>query len=445
MLVLALSVACTAKPENNGKSTPNTNNETKNNSETGKEESKTDVSTAEIQPVKGGRLKISAATPTTRAWYDIRGIMAVAMFGMIYEPLARYGSDGAPEPFLAESITPDAEALTWTIVLRDGIKFSDGSDCDADAVAWNLDFYKANGVLTASFFKYYDHAEVKDAKTVVCHFTQWDALFDYSLCRTVLIASKKAFDEHGQDWLCENPVGTGPFVQAEFNADTSWYLDRNENYWQGEVYLDGLDLITYQQELVAATSLNAGEIDALLTENYPFELSGGMRQRVLIAISVACNSKLIVADEPTTALDVTIQAQVMELLQNLVEEKKTSLIIVTHNLGLVTRHTKRIYVMYAGRIIESGTTEEIITKPKHPYTMGLLNSVPKLEENDDAELIPIDGAPPSLVDLPDQCAFLPRCPYACDKCRQNPYPALRQTDGNEHYIACHFDLGGNVK
>lgn len=268
VLVLALSVACTAKPENNGKSTPNTNNETKNNSETGKEESKTDVSTAEIQPVKGGRLKISAATPTTRAWYDIRGIMAVAMFGMIYEPLARYGSDGAPEPFLAESITPDAEALTWTIVLRDGIKFSDGSDCDADAVAWNLDFYKANGVLTASFFKYYDHAEVKDAKTVVCHFTQWDALFDYSLCRTVLIASKKAFDEHGQDWLCENPVGTGPFVQAEFNADTSWYLDRNENYWQGEVYLDGLDLITYQQELVAATSLNAGEIDALLTENY---------------------------------------------------------------------------------------------------------------------------------------------------------------------------------
>lgn len=180
-------------------------------------------------------------------------------------------------------------------------------------------------------------------------------------------------------------------------------------------------------------------------KNYPFELSGGMRQRVLIAISVACNSKLIVADEPTTALDVTIQAQVMELLQNLVEEKKTSLIIVTHNLGLVTRHTKRIYVMYAGRIIESGTTEEIITKPKHPYTMGLLNSVPKLEENDDAELIPIDGAPPSLVDLPDQCAFLPRCPYACDKCRQNPYPALRQTDGNEHYIACHFDLGGNVK
>lgn len=222
----------------------------------------------DAEKVKGGRLTISCATPTTRAWYDIRGIMAVSMFGYIYETLARYGADGAPEPFLAESITPDSEALTWTIVLRDGIMFSDGSPCDAEAVAWNLDYYKANGVLTSSFFKYYDHAEVIDEKTVVCHFTEWDSLFDYSLCRTVLIASKKAFDENGAEWLIENPVGTGPFVQKEFNADVSWILDRNDNYWQGEVLLDGVDLITYQQELVAATSLSVGEIDALLTETY---------------------------------------------------------------------------------------------------------------------------------------------------------------------------------
>ena len=179
--------------------------------------------------------------------------------------------------------------------------------------------------------------------------------------------------------------------------------------------------------------------------NYPFELSGGMRQRILIAISVACNSKLIIADEPTTALDVTIQAQVMELLQDIVEKKKTSLIIVTHNLGLVTRHTQRIYVMYAGKIIESGSTEEIITKPKHPYTRGLLHSVPKLEETDSAELIPIDGAPPSLINLPDACAFMPRCPYACEKCRNSPYPALRQVEGSEHYIACHLDLAEEKK
>lgn len=174
--------------------------------------------------------------------------------------------------------------------------------------------------------------------------------------------------------------------------------------------------------------------------NYPFELSGGMRQRICIAIAVACNSKLIVADEPTTALDVTIQAQVMELLQDIVEKKGTSLIVVTHNLGLVTRHAERIYVMYAGRIIESGTTEEIITKPQHPYTMGLLNSVPKLEEQDDEQLIPIEGAPPSLIDLPDACVFMPRCPYANETCKTHAYPTIRQVPGNEHYAACHLDF-----
>ena len=179
-------------------------------------------------------------------------------------------------------------------------------------------------------------------------------------------------------------------------------------------------------------------------ENYPFELSGGMRQRILIAIAVACGSKLIVADEPTTALDVTIQAQVMELLQGVVEEKKTSLIVVTHNLGLVTRHTRRIYVMYAGKIIESGTTEELITRPRHPYTIGLLNSVPKLEQEKGSRLVPIEGAPPSLIGLPDACAFLPRCTYACDKCRSSPYPALRRTEGEEHCVACHLDLEGRI-
>lgn len=174
--------------------------------------------------------------------------------------------------------------------------------------------------------------------------------------------------------------------------------------------------------------------------NYPFELSGGMRQRICIAIAVACGSKVIVADEPTTALDVTIQAQVMELLQDVVDKNDTSLIIVTHNLGLVTRHAARIYVMYAGKIIESGTTEEIITKPQHPYTMGLLNSVPKLEEEDNEQLIPIEGSPPSLIGLPDACSFMPRCPYACDKCKNSPYPALRQTKGDNHFVACHLDL-----
>jgi len=180
-------------------------------------------------------------------------------------------------------------------------------------------------------------------------------------------------------------------------------------------------------------------------ENYPFEMSGGMRQRVMIATAVACNSKLIIADEPTTALDVTTQAQVMELLLDLVHKYKKSLVIITHNLGLVTRYAQRVYVMYAGRIIESGTTEHMLTAPKHPYTIGLLNSIPKLEGDTQNDLIPIEGAPPNLYDLPDTCAFMPRCPYACDKCRNKPFPEMKLVGESEHYAACHIDVGGAVK
>ncbi len=175
--------------------------------------------------------------------------------------------------------------------------------------------------------------------------------------------------------------------------------------------------------------------------NYPFEMSGGMRQRVMIATAAACNSKLIIADEPTTALDVTTQAQVMDLLQDMVEQNNTSLIIITHNLGLVTRYAERVYVMYAGKIVESGTTEQILTDPKHPYTIGLLNSVPKLEASTDEELVPIIGAPPILSKLPETCAFLPRCRHACDICRNSVAPTMHD-HGNEHFSACHVMIGG---
>lgn len=174
-------------------------------------------------------------------------------------------------------------------------------------------------------------------------------------------------------------------------------------------------------------------------KNYPFEMSGGMRQRVMIAIAVACKSKLIIADEPTTALDVTTQAQVMELLISLVQKMRTSLIVVTHNLGLVTRYADRIYVMYAGKVVESGTTEDILTNPKHPYTIGLLESVPKLDEEKGKDLVPIHGAPPNLAKLPDTCAFLPRCPYACETCKKQNAPSLRRVGVNEHMSACHLE------
>lgn len=176
--------------------------------------------------------------------------------------------------------------------------------------------------------------------------------------------------------------------------------------------------------------------------NYPFEMSGGMRQRVMIAIAVACNSKLIIADEPTTALDVTTQAQVMELLLSLVKKHGTSLIVVTHNLGLVTRYANRIYVMYAGKIVESGTTRDLLTYPKHPYTKGLLKSVPKLDADKDIDLVPIQGTPPNLAKLDEKCAFLPRCAYACEVCKTLPAPELVAIGARAHCCACHLERGG---
>lgn len=220
-------------------------------------------------PVRGKTLKVAALnTPTTLAWYDIRGIMAIAQMGYMLEPVMRYDETGAPEPFLVESCVPDSDALTWTLTLKDGIFFSDGSPLDAEALAWNLDYYKENGILAGSFFAKYNHAEAVDDKTVVCHFDAWDALFDYSLCRTMLVASKAAFDENGAEWLAQNPVGTGPFVFSEMNADVNLLMTRNENYWQGEVYLDAVDIVCYAEELVAATALQTGEVHAMITETY---------------------------------------------------------------------------------------------------------------------------------------------------------------------------------
>ena len=174
--------------------------------------------------------------------------------------------------------------------------------------------------------------------------------------------------------------------------------------------------------------------------NYPFEMSGGMRQRAMIATAVACEAELLIADEPTTALDVTTQAQVMELLVDIVHKRNMSLIIVTHNLGVVNRYADRIYVMYAGHIIEQGTTEQLLKTPKHPYTVGLLASVPKLENDEGEQLVPIPGTPPNLTDIPDICPFIPRCSFACDKCKNSPMPPLERTKDAKHYLACYVNI-----
>jgi len=174
-------------------------------------------------------------------------------------------------------------------------------------------------------------------------------------------------------------------------------------------------------------------------KDYPHQFSGGMCQRVMIAMGLSCSPRLLIADEPTTALDVTTQAQMLELMKKLVQQFGASLVIVTHNLGVVARYVQRIYVMYAGRVVEEGTTKDIFGRPSHPYTLGLLRSVPRLDEAQGTRLIPIDGMPPNLIDMPGTCAFLPRCPYSIERCRTDPWPELTSVDDG-HRIRCYVNL-----
>ncbi|MGE0853781.1 MAG: ABC transporter ATP-binding protein [Hyphomicrobiaceae bacterium] len=167
---------------------------------------------------------------------------------------------------------------------------------------------------------------------------------------------------------------------------------------------------------------------------YPHHLSGGMRQRVMIAMALACNPKLIIADEPTTALDVTIQAQILELMKGLTRRFGIALMIITHNLGIVARYADRVNVMYAGRIIESGRARDIYRTPRHPYTMALLRSVPRLDRPRREKLDPVEGQPPDLFRLPPGCAFRPRCRFAAEVCERVVPPLVESTPG--HAAAC---------
>ena len=169
-------------------------------------------------------------------------------------------------------------------------------------------------------------------------------------------------------------------------------------------------------------------------KQYPHHLSGGMRQRVMIAIALSCEPKLIIADEPTTALDVTIQAQILELMKDLTRKLNVAMIIITHNLGVVARYADRVNVMYAGKIIESGSANDIYHAPKHPYTLALLKSIPRMDQARQAKLDPVEGQPPDLTKLDDGCAFRPRCRYAIDRCNAD-FPLLEQV-GEGHFSAC---------
>ncbi len=176
-----------------------------------------------------------------------------------------------------------------------------------------------------------------------------------------------------------------------------------------------------------------GEAERRLKQ-YPHQFSGGMRQRVMIALALSCKPKLIIADEPTTALDVTIQAQILELMRNLTKDMGVALIIITHNLGVVARYAERVIVMYAGKIVEKGTAKQVYHNPRHPYTIGLLNSVPRMDLHRGRRLVPIEGQPPDLTRLDQGCSYRPRCRWAIDKCAAS-FPPL-ESAGDGQLSAC---------
>lgn len=208
----------------------------------------------------------------------------------------------------------------------------------------------------------------------------------------------------------------------------------------GNQIMEGL--IKHQNMTKAAARERAIELLSLVgipqpdrrLNQYPHEFSGGMRQRAMIAIALACNPKLLIADEPTTALDVTIQAQILDLMKELQKKTETSIIMITHDLGVVAEMCDRVIVMYAGKVIETGTVDEIFYNPKHPYTKGLLRSVPRLDLNKEEPLTPIFGTPPDLLKPPVGCGFAARCESAMKVCLE--YDPQLEKVGNTQHAAC---------
>ncbi|HLZ60027.1 MAG TPA: ABC transporter ATP-binding protein [Ktedonosporobacter sp.] len=172
-------------------------------------------------------------------------------------------------------------------------------------------------------------------------------------------------------------------------------------------------------------------------KNYPHEFSGGMRQRVMIAIALACNPQLLIADEPTTALDVTIQAQVLELMKGLSQEFGTAVMLITHDLGVVAGTCQHVNVMYAGHVVESAPVKQIFESPAHPYTVGLLQSIPRVDDDRNTRLTPIAGQPPDLTNPPAGCPYAPRCPRVQSRCRQER-PELMSVGRGEQVAACFY-------
>ncbi|HJU33099.1 MAG TPA: ABC transporter ATP-binding protein [Hyphomicrobiaceae bacterium] len=204
------------------------------------------------------------------------------------------------------------------------------------------------------------------------------------------------------------------------------------NLHRGAAWMKALDLA---KELMGRVRIPDA---ASRLASYPHQYSGGMRQRVMIAMALACQPRLIIADEPTTALDVTVQAQILDLLKELTRETGSALLLITHDLGIVARYADRVVVMYGGRIVETAPARQLYKHPQHPYTLGLMASVPRLDGDAGQRLVPIEGQPPDLARLPPGCAFSPRCRSVTDLCRSSRPPLVAV--GERHLRACFNEI-----
>lgn len=202
---------------------------------------------------------------------------------------------------------------------------------------------------------------------------------------------------------------------------------------------DGLDKAAARERAIEMLKLVSIPNPEKRMDSYPYELSGGMCQRVMIAMAMSCHPKFIIADEPTTALDVTVQAQVLSLLKGLQDTLNTGILLITHNLGIVWQMADDVMVMYAGRTCEYASMEELYSNPMHPYTWGLLDSMPKLSDKAKTDLKTIPGVPPDLRLTGTCCNFYNRCPYACEKCKSEVPPLVEVRPG--HFVACHRQNG----
>lgn len=208
-----------------------------------------------------------------------------------------------------------------------------------------------------------------------------------------------------------------------------------------EVVLQHNDFTREQAQERTLEMLEMVGISALRFHDFPHQFSGGMKQRVVIAMALACNPELLLADEPTTALDVTIQAQVLEMIKDLRNKFNTSMILITHDLGVVAETCDKVAVIYAGEIVESGSKEQLFRNPRHPYTQGLFGALPKMDD-DSRRLSPIKGLPPDPTNLPMGCKFCPRCPHECARGKADMAPTIEIEPG--HFVKCiRFEKGGN--